>query len=143
MKDDLGVNAFIQATGKEHPPVDLVEHTDQGAQYTGVNFAAVMKKCGAIRSESRKGNPYDNALMESFYRTIKRELVQDTQFESTEQVRIEIFKYNQTYYNSKRIHSSLGHLSPIRFENYIYKVCLILCLFFLTSPAFYYFSCLV
>jgi putative transposase len=115
-KDDFVANAFIQAMGKEHPPVGLVVHTDHGAQCTGANFAAVMKKCGAIHSESRKGNPYGNLLMESFYRTIKRELVQDAQFKNPEQAKMEIFKYIETYYNSKRIHSSLGYLSPIQFE---------------------------
>lgn len=66
---------------------------------------------------SRKGNPYDNAVMESFYRTLKRELVQDFKFENPEQARLEIFKYIETYYNTKRIHSALGYLSPVEFES--------------------------
>jgi putative transposase len=59
---------------------------------------------------------YDNALMESFYRTIKRELIQDAQFETPEQAQQEIFKYIELYYNIKRMHSSLGYLSPAQFE---------------------------
>ncbi len=65
---------------------------------------------------SRKGNPYDNAVMESFYRTLKRELVQGANYDTPEQARLDIFKYIETYYNTKRIHSTLGHLSPIEFE---------------------------
>ena len=64
----------------------------------------------------RKGNPYDNAVMESFYRTLKRELVQDANYDNPEQARLDIFKYIETYYNTKRIHSTLGWLSPTQFE---------------------------
>ena len=65
---------------------------------------------------SRKGNPYDNTVMESFYRTLKRELVQDANYDDPEQARRDIFKYIETYYNTKRIHSTLGWLSPVQFE---------------------------
>ena len=65
---------------------------DKGAQFTGENFQMLLKARKAIHSESRKGNPYDNALMESFYRTLKRELIQDAHFETTEQAQ-KIFKY--------------------------------------------------
>ncbi len=58
----------------------------------------------------------DNAVMESFYRTLKRELVQDADYDNPEQARMDIFKYIETYYNTKRIHSALGWLSPIQFE---------------------------
>lgn len=69
-----------------------------------------------IQSNSRKGNPYDNAVMESFYRTIKRELIQDAKYESPEQAQKDIFKYIEMYYNTKRIHSALGYISPAQFE---------------------------
>ena len=72
MKDTLVMDSFIQAYGKEHPKNGLIVHTDQGSQYTGGRFQALLKKQGAVHSESRKGNPYDNAVMESFYRTIKK-----------------------------------------------------------------------
>ena len=76
----------------------------------------LLKARKAIHSESRKGNPYDNALMESFYRTLKRELIQDTHFETPEQAQKEIFKYIELYYNTKRMHSALGYVSPSEFE---------------------------
>jgi putative transposase len=68
------------------------------------------------QSLHRKGNPYDNAVMESFYRTLKDELVQGTNYGNPEQARMDIFKYIELYYNTKRIHSALGWLSPAQFE---------------------------
>ena len=68
------------------------------------------------QSMSRKSYPYDNAIMESFYRTLKRELVQDACYDNPEQARQEIFQYIELYYNTKRIHSALGWLSPTQFE---------------------------
>lgn len=116
MRETLVIDAFMQAYGKERPKTGLIVHTDQGSQFTGSNFQALLHTHGAVSSVSRKGNPYDNALMESFYRTIKRELIQDAQFESPEQAQQEIFKYIELYYNTKRMHSSLGYLSPTQFE---------------------------
>jgi len=116
MKEQLVIDAFLQAIGKEHPENGLVVHTDHGAQFTGADFIRTLKEHSAIHSESRKGNPYDNALMESFYRTIKRELIQDSGFQDPEQARLEIFKYIETYYNTKRMHSALGYLSPLQYE---------------------------
>lgn len=67
-------------------------------------------------SMSRKGNSYDNALMESFYKTIKRELINDANFTDIDQAQQEIFKYIETYYNTKRMHSALGYRSPKEFD---------------------------
>ena len=116
MKSSLVVDAFLQGIGKEHPAEGLVVHTDHGSQFTSDLFTRVLKAHGAVHSESRKGNPYDNALMESFYRTIKRELIQDSVFQNPEQARSEIFKYIEIYYNIKRMHSALGYISPVQYE---------------------------
>lgn len=116
MKDTLVIDAFIQAYRRERPGKGLIVHTDQGSQFTSGNFQSLLRTYGAISSVSRKGNPYDNALMESFYRTIKRELIQDAKFETPEQAQQEIFKYIELYYNIKRMHSSLGYISPAQFE---------------------------
>lgn len=118
MKDNLVMDAFMQAYGRERPKEGLIVHTDQGSQFTSGNFQTLLRTHGAVASVSRKGNPYDNALMESFYRTIKRELIQDANFETPEQAQQEIFKYIELYYNTKRIHSSLGYLSPAQFEEF-------------------------
>ena len=116
IKVDLVIDAFKQACDREHPPKGLIVHTDQGSQFTSGNFQALLRKHGAVSSVSRRGNPYDNALMESFYRTIKRELIREAKFETPEKAQQEIFKYIEMYYNTKRMHSSLGYLSPTQFE---------------------------
>jgi len=116
MKESLVIQAFLQAYGREQPKEGLIVHTDQGSQYTGGNFQSVLKAYGVTHSNSRKGNPYDNAMMESFYRTLKRELVQGANFETPEQAKKEIFQYIELYYNTKRMHSALGYLSPVEFE---------------------------
>lgn len=116
MKETLVMEAFLQAIGRERPDPGLIVHTDQGSQYTSSNFRSLLKQHGATQSNSRKGNPYDNAMMESFYRTLKRELIQGAKFETPEQAQMEIFKYIELYYNTKRMHSALGYLSPIQFE---------------------------
>lgn len=116
MKDQLVIDALNQAVGKEQPQPGLIIHTDQGSQYTGSRFQSLLRQHNFKASMSRKGNPYDNALMESFYKTIKRELIHDANFASIEQAQLEIFKYIETYYNTKRLHSSLGFLSPKEFE---------------------------
>ncbi|HGC6506173.1 TPA: IS3 family transposase, partial [Streptococcus pyogenes] len=70
-------------------------------------------------SMSRKGTPHDNTLMEAFYITLKRELVNDAHFATIKQAQLEIFKYSETYYNPKRLHSALGYLSPVEFEKIV------------------------
>lgn len=117
MKDSLVIEVFRRGYGKEHPVNGLIIHTDQGAQYTSGNFRSVLSKYGAIHGNSRKGNLYDNAMMKAFYRTIKRELIQGSNFANHEQAQHEVFKYTELYYNSKRMHSSLGYLSPAQFED--------------------------
>jgi len=119
LKDDLTISAFTQAICRENPKPGLVVHTDRGPQYTSDGFLQIVKKHGGISSMSRKGNPYDNALMESFYRTLKTELVKDSVFKDPEHAKIEIFKYIELYYNTKRKHSSIGYMTPVEFEKSI------------------------
>lgn len=115
--DTLVLSALNQAIGREHPLEGLIIHTDRDSQYTSQRFQAMCIRYGFVQSMSRKGNPYDNAIMESFYRTLKRELVNGAKYDNTQQARTDIFKYIQTYYNSKRIHSALVWLSPNQFES--------------------------
>ena len=116
IRDTLVLSALNQAIGREHPINGLIIHTDRGSQYTSQRFQSMCIRYGFCQSMSRKGNPYDNAVMESFYRTLKRELVHDAKYDNPEQARMDIFKYIETYYNTKHIHSSLGWLSPTQFE---------------------------
>lgn len=98
MQDQLVTDAFKQAYQRESPKEGLIVHTDQGSQYTGSRFQELLRQKKCKSSMSRKDNPYDNALMESFYKTLKRELVNDAHFTTIEQAQLEIFKYIETYY---------------------------------------------
>lgn len=110
------VDFFLQSFGKEHPKPGLIFHTNQGSQYSSSKFQEEVSKKEVISSMCCKGNPCDNALMESFYKTIKIELIDDTQFRDIDQAQMEIFKYIETYYNTKRMHSALDYQSPRDFE---------------------------
>lgn len=112
----LATSAFSQAYGREHPEKGLLIHTDQGSQYTSQQFTNLLERHGCVHSMSRKGNPYDNAVIESFFKTLKRELVNDAIYADPQQARMSIFRYIETYYNEKRLHSSLGWISPNQFE---------------------------
>ena len=116
IRDTLVLSALNQAIGREHPKGGVIIHTDRGAQYTAQRFQALLLRYGFRQSMSRKGNPYDNAIMESFYRTLKRELVRDAHYDNPDQARLDIFKYIETYYNTMRLHSALGWVSPAQFE---------------------------
>lgn len=116
MKEELVIDAYLQAYGKAKPPKGLIVHTDQGSQYTGVAFRSIVENNGGNISNSRKGNPYDNAIMESFYRTLKRELIDDAHYVHRQQAQQEIFKYIEIYYNTKRMHSALNFQTPLQFE---------------------------
>lgn len=94
----------------------MIGHTDQGIQYTSSRYQSTLRKAGAESSMSRKGNPYDNAMMESFYKTLKRELINDAHFKTRAESSQEIVKYIEMYYNTNRKHSALDYKSPRDFE---------------------------
>ena len=116
INDKLVLSALEQAIGKEPPEKGLIINTDRCSQYTSHNFKLALKSCRFIHSMSRKGNPYDNAVMESFYRTLKRELVKGSNYDNPEQARLDIFKYIECYYNTKRMHSTLNYMSPLEYD---------------------------
>ena len=116
INEKLVMDAFLQAFGRENPGFGLIVHTDQGAQFTGGHFRTLLSEHGATSSNSRKGNPYDNALMESFFKTLKRELINGSHYYDQEEAKQDIFKYIELYYNTERMHSSLGYISPKQFE---------------------------
>jgi putative transposase len=94
----------------------LVHHSDRGCQYAARIYQALLSSCGVQASMSRAGCCYDNAMMESFFATLKRELIHRRSFDTREQAATEIFKYIESFYNRTRRHSSLGYLSPQAFE---------------------------
>ena len=122
MKETLVMEAFMQGYGREKAEDGLIVHTDGG------NFRGLLKQHKAIHSNSRKGYPYDNAMMESFYRTLKRELIQNAKFETPEQAQMEIFKYIELYYNTKRMHSALAIFLQYNMRKKMPKNNLTLCL---------------
>jgi putative transposase len=115
-RENLVIDALEQAVGREDPGEGLVFHDDQGTQYTSRAFQKALARHGITQSVSRPGNPYDNAVAESFFKTLKRELVKGRNYENQEEARQEIFKYIELYYNTKRMHSSLGYRSPVEYE---------------------------
>jgi putative transposase len=114
--EDLAIDAVEQAVGREHPGEGLVFHDDQGVQYTSRAFQQCLQRHGITQSVSRPGNPYDNAVSESFFKTLKRELVTGQNYQNREEARQDIFKYIELYYNPQRMHSTLGYISPLEYE---------------------------
>jgi len=116
MKRDLVVDALLSAVWKRSPQKTLIIHSDQGAQFGSDDWIKFCKDYGINRSMSGKGNCYDNAAVESFFSSLKKERVRKRIFQSREQARTEIFDYIEYFYNRKRKHSYLGGLCPVDFE---------------------------
>lgn len=112
----LVVDALEMAIHRELPAAGLVAHSDRGSQYAGQTYQAVLKHNKITCSMSRKGNCWDNAPMESFFATLKKELVNREQYLTRSQARQSLFEYIETFYNRVRRHSTLGYQSPVNFE---------------------------
>jgi transposase InsO family protein len=113
----LVLKALAMALLHRHPPANLLFHSDRGVQYASGDYRRALRQAGLIASMSRSGNCYDNAAMESFWSTLKLELVYRCCFETRAQARTQIFDYIETFYNRQRRHSALGYASPCAFEN--------------------------
>ena len=116
LTDDLTLMALKMATRQCPAPATLVHHSDQGVQYASNAFRAELNARNIQQSMSGKGNCYDNAVVESFFATLKTEEVEGAGYETRQQAKTSIFSYLEGFYNSKRRHSSLGYLSPDDFE---------------------------
>jgi len=112
----LVLSALDMAVLHRDPPAGLLFHSDRGVQYAAGNFRKALSNVGLISSMSRRGNCYDNAAMESFWSTLKIELVYRRDFATHRQAKSEIFDYIEVFYNRHRIHTSLDGLSPANFE---------------------------
>jgi transposase InsO family protein len=108
--------ALEMALTSRTPEAGLVCHSDRGSQYASGDYQAALEKAGATCSMSRKGNCWDNAPTESFFASLKKELVYRTHFASRSEAKGAIFEWIEVWYNRKRRHSSLGYLSPEAFE---------------------------
>ena len=112
----LVLAALGMAVLHRQPPPGLLFHSDRGVQYAAGNFRAALKAAGLTASMSRRGNCYDNAAMESFWSTLKLELVYRQEFQTHQQASALIFDFIEVFYNRQRRHTSLGGLSPANFE---------------------------
>jgi putative transposase len=113
----FAVRALEMAITERRPTAGLIVHSDRGAQFASAAFRSALAQRGLIASMSRKGNCYDNAFIESFWSSLKYEVVYHRRFATRAEARSAIFDYIEAFYNRTRLHSSLGYISPITFES--------------------------
>ena len=112
----LVLDALNMALGECQPKPGLIHHTDQGRQYSSTAYVEMLKRHGLVQSMSRRGNCYDNAVAESFFSSLKNELVNHCSFKTREQARTAVFEYIEVFYNRQRRHQSLDYVSPVDYE---------------------------
>ena len=117
MTRDLAVSALTMAVWRRRPGRGLIAHSDRGSQYASGDYQAVLERHGFLCSMSKKGDCCDNAVMESFFHSLKVEQVNDCRYLTREEAKADIFEYIEAYYNPIRRHSTLNYLSPRKFEN--------------------------
>lgn len=118
MPATLVMDALQMALGRRCPDQTgaLIHHSDRGSQYASEAFRALLREHNITCSMSRKGNCWDNAMMESFFATLKKERVYHESYETREMARQSVFEYIEFFYNTRRRHSALGYLSPAEYE---------------------------
>jgi putative transposase len=117
MRSELVVDALQMAVARRGPAPGLIHHSDQGSQYVSLAFGQAARAAGIARSIGSKGDCYDNAVAESFFATLKKELVHRRSWPSRRELTTEVFEYIEAFYNRVRRHSTLGMLSPADYEN--------------------------
>jgi len=116
MRTELALEALHMALGRCVPDVGLVHHSDRGVQYAASSYQAVLDENNIVCSMSRKGDCWDNAVSESFFGTLKTELVNRQSWSTRREAKDAVVDYIERFYNPYRLHSSLGYVSPIEFE---------------------------
>jgi len=116
MRAELVVDALQMAIARRRPAPGLIHHSDQGSQYVSLAFGQAAGKAGIARSMGSRGDCFDNAVAESFFATLKKELVHRQTWPTRRELTAEVFEYIEAFYNPIRRHSTLGMLSPIQFE---------------------------
>jgi len=116
MRVTLVNDALTMALARRKPPTGLIWHTDRGSQYASYEHKDLLQQHGIIQSMSRKGNCWDNAVAESFFHSLKTELVYHEIFETRAQANQKIFEYIEVFYNRQRMHSANNNLSPVEYE---------------------------
>jgi putative transposase len=120
MRTELVEDALCMAFAKRRPPGGTIFHSDRGCQYTSRDYAELARRHGVVLSVGRKGECWDNAVAESFFATIKRELIDMRAWPTRRQLRAAVFEYIEGWYNTRRLHSSLGYCSPAEYEALIH-----------------------
>jgi len=115
MRTELVLSALQMAVDQRRP-TNVIHHSDQGSQYTSVAFGTRCEKVGVEISMGSVGDCFDNAMAESFFATLECELIDRSIFRTREEARLEVFDFIEGFYNTNRIHSSIGYVSPIAFE---------------------------
>ena len=113
----LPLSALQMALRRRRPDAGLLHHSDRGCQYASAAYRSALAEHGCIASMSRRGNCYDNATMESFWSTLKHELVYRRRFATRDETTSAIFDYIESFYNRTRLHSALGFKSPLAYES--------------------------
>lgn len=116
MRAELVSDALRMALGRRCPPKALVHHSDRGSQYASGSYRQILLDQQIVVSMSRRGNCWDNAVVESFFATLKTELVRPSAWPSRRQMRNAVAEYIEVFYNAHRLHSSLGYCSPNEYE---------------------------
>ncbi len=106
-----------KALGQRRPGEGLIHHSDRGVQYLSDDFQALLKVNGITCSMSDKGSCYDNAVVESFFASLKRERIKRRKYRTRDAARADVFDYIERFYNRKRRHGYVGNISPVQFEN--------------------------
>lgn len=119
MTTDLVVKALNNAYETQNPDEGLILHTDLGSQYTSEEFEKCVQSKGIKHSFSHKGCPYDNACIESFHAILKKEEIHHVIYMDYQSAKISLFQYIEGWYNRKRIHGSIGYITPQELEDYI------------------------
>lgn len=117
LEKSLVLDARSMAVGRRHPEPGLIHHSDRGSQYASNDYQKALCKQGMLCSMSRKGDCWDNAVVESFFSTLKTERVHHRLYRNRDDARRDIFEYIEVFYNRVRLYSTLGYLSPAQFES--------------------------
>jgi transposase InsO family protein len=122
LSQELASDALRDAVGRQNPSAGLIHHSDRGRQYASYAYQELLREYGMTPSMSRSGNCYDNAYVESFFGTLKTELVHGERYRSRLEARLSIFEYVEVFYNRQRSHSALGYRSPEQYEELLNEI---------------------
>jgi putative transposase len=116
LEAELVVDALEMAIARRRPEAGLVHHSDQGSQYVSLRFGERCREIGIHRSMGSKGDCFDNAVAESFFATLEKDLLRRRSFATRQDARTAVFDYIEAFYNPIRLHSTLDYLSPVEYE---------------------------